>query len=215
MAKNCPLCAFKNSNFFYSDQKTTYLHCPRCDFVFVPKAYHLSTKEEKSRYDLHQNDPSDKDYRKFLSKLTKPLLKRIKPYSQGLDFGCGPGPTLSLMLSECGHKIDLYDKFYQTDTNIFNKKYDFITATEVFEHLSEPGKQIAQLIQMLNANGVLAMMTKIRNETSDFASWYYKNDPTHIGFFSKNTFDYLAKKYQANLSFFGEDVIILSLGDAE
>jgi len=30
---------------------------------------------------------------------------KIAPISLGLDFGSGPGPTLSLMLEEQGHRV--------------------------------------------------------------------------------------------------------------
>jgi hypothetical protein len=70
----------------------------------VPKIYQLSEDEEKSRYDTHNNDPKDVRYRQFLSQLSEPLLKKISDNSFGLDFGAGPGPTLSLMLEDYGHK---------------------------------------------------------------------------------------------------------------
>ena len=44
------------------------------------------------------NDPSDPDYRKFLSRLSNALLPHLKIRSQGLDFGAGPGPALALSL---------------------------------------------------------------------------------------------------------------------
>jgi hypothetical protein len=203
----CPLCKTTNSSKFYKEKFREYLRCLSCDFVFVPKMYHLSDTEEKSRYDTHNNDPNDHRYRHFLSQLLVPLLERIQQKSNGLDFGSGPGPTLSLMLEECGHSVDLYDKFYANDISVFEKKYDFITATEVVEHLSEPMAEISRLIEMLNNQGHLAVMTQILTPQIDFSSWYYKNDPSHIGFFTKKSLSFLASYLNIEVYFISERVV--------
>ena len=203
----CPLCKTTNSSKFYKEKFREYLRCLSCDFIFVPKMYHLSDAEEKSRYDTHNNDPNDHRYRHFLSQLLVPLLERISQKSNGLDFGSGPGPTLSLMLEECGHSVDLYDKFYANDISLFEKKYDFITATEVVEHLSEPMFEISRLIEMLNNQGHLAVMTQILTPQIDFSSWYYKNDPSHIGFFTKKSLSFLASYLNIEVYFISERVV--------
>ena len=97
----CPLCKSENNSLLYKDHLRDYLQCANCDLVFVPTEYHLSLAEEKERYDTHNNNPKDSRYRQFLSQLTTPLNLLIPNRSFGLDFGCGPGPTLSLMLEIC------------------------------------------------------------------------------------------------------------------
>ena len=203
----CPLCKSISSSKFYKEKSREYLRCLNCDFVFVPSVYHLSESEEKSRYDTHNNDPHDHRYRHFLSQLLVPLLERIPQKSNGLDFGSGPGPTLSLMLEECGHNMDLFDKFYANNISVFEKKYDFITATEVVEHLSEPLTEISRLIEMLNNQGHLAVMTHILTPQIDFNSWYYKNDPSHIGFFTKKSLNFLANYLNIEVYFVSERVV--------
>ena len=173
----------------------------------MPKVYHLSETEEKLRYDTHNNDPYDDRYRAFLSQLLKPLLERIPEKSSGLDFGSGPGPTLSLMLEEYGHTMELYDKFYADNDSVFDKKYDFITATEVLEHLSEPMEEVSRLSSILNNQGYLAVMTQILTSQIDFSSWYYKNDPSHIGFFTKKSLNFLASYLNIEVSFVSERVV--------
>ena len=199
----CPLCQSNKTKNFYKESTREYSLCPNCDFVFVPKIYHLSESEEKARYDSHNNDPEDVRYRQFLSQLLDPLLERISNNSSGLDFGSGPGPTLSLMLEECGHKVDLYDKFYARNDSVFEKNYDFITATEVLEHLRDPMVELNRLVGLLKNNAYLAVMTELLTPQIDFSNWYYKNDPSHIGFFSKKTLNYLA-------NYFGIEVFYIS-----
>ena len=203
----CPLCQSDRTNNYHRETSREYLICLICDYVFVPKIYHLSEDQEKLRYDSHNNDPKDIRYRRFLLRLSEPLLKKIRDNSSGLDFGSGPGPTLSLMLEEHSHQVALFDKFYANDKSVFNNKYDFITATEVVEHLSEPMTELKRLIKCLNDDGYLAIMTQILNPKIDFSNWYYKNDPSHIGFFSKKTLSYLAGYFEMEIEFISERVI--------
>jgi hypothetical protein len=113
------------------------------------------------------------------------------------------------MLEECGHKIDLYDKFYARNDSVFEKKYDFITATEVLEHLSDPMLEINRLVGLLKNNAYLAIMTQLLTPQIDFSNWYYKNDPSHIGFFSKKTLNYLANYLEIEVFYISERVVFL------
>lgn len=204
----CVLCGSDKTQPYYSNENSSYFQCSVCELVFTPKRFHLNNADEKSRYDLHQNNPDDVGYRQFLSTVFDPVEKHLTPNAKGLDFGCGPGPTLSVMFEEQGYKVDLFDKFYANDRSIFNNTYDFITATEVAEHLDNPGDELTKLFNMLSAGGVLAIMTKILDDQIEFKSWYYKNDPTHICFFSQNTMHHLAKTWGARVQFYGSDVIL-------
>jgi hypothetical protein len=144
-----------------------------------------------------------------LSQLLDPLLERISNNSSGLDFGSGPGPTLSIMLEECGHQVNLYDKFYASNDSVFERKYDFITATEVLEHLSDPMFELNRLVGLLKNNAYLAVMTQLLTPQIDFSNWYYKNDPSHISFFSKKTFNYLANNFGIEVFYISERVVFL------
>ena len=205
----CPLCESKDYSQIHKDSLREYLSCSGCEFVFVPKPYHLSETDEKLRYDTHNNDPSDNRYRQFLSQLEEPLLQKIPEKSYGLDFGSGPGPTLSLILEEKGHHVELYDKFYASKDSVFNKRFDFITATEVIEHLRDPMLEFKRLSSCLRVNGYFALMTHLLTEETDFKSWYYKNDPSHIGFFNKQSLIYIAKELNFEVDIYSERVIFL------
>ena len=206
----CPLCLSVENTFFHRDKQREYLRCRQCALVFVPPKSHLSRADEKSYYELHQNSPLDSGYRIFLERLSKPLLEQIKPGSQGLDFGSGPGPTLSLMLEEAGHRVGLYDPFYAPDEAVFTRQYDFIASSEVVEHLQAPGRELTRLWALLKPGGVLAIMTKRVLDEAAFAHWHYKNDPTHIVFFSEQTFHWLGKQWQVDAVFHGADVVLFN-----
>ncbi len=205
---SCPLCGSNKARPYYSNENSSYLQCPNCELVFLSKRFHLNNIDEKSRYDLHQNNENDAGYRQFLSRVFNPVLKHIKSHSKGLDFGCGPGPTLSTMFEDENHSVDLFDKYYANNSQVFNQQYDFITATEVLEHLSDPGFEINRLFSILNSGGVLAVMTQLLTNEVDFSTWYYKNDPTHICFFSEKTLRYLAKEHNARLEIVGDNTAL-------
>jgi 2-polyprenyl-3-methyl-5-hydroxy-6-metoxy-1,4-benzoquinol methylase len=196
-------------NHYFEDKRRAYQQCQQCELVFVKPEQRLEAKEEKAHYDLHENDPNDAGYRRFLSRIADPLTDKISSNSQGLDFGCGPGPTLSIMLEEAGHTMELYDIYYHPETSVLEKTYDFMTATEVIEHLYHPDKVWQQWLNLVKPKGWIGLMTKLVIDVDAFAGWHYKNDPTHVVFFSRQTFQFLAERDKLELEFFGSDVILL------
>ncbi|MCH9814535.1 MAG: class I SAM-dependent methyltransferase [Epsilonproteobacteria bacterium] len=205
----CPLCKATNHSKFSEGENRLYLHCKTCDLVFVPSSYYLCKKDEKAKYDNHQNSPSNEGYRTFLNRLLVPLQKRLDTNAKGLDFGSGPGPTLSVIMQESGYSMDIYDYFYHPDQSVFENYYDFITTTEVIEHLHHPYNEISKLWECLKSDGYLGIMTAFRPDNQSFHSWYYKRDLTHISFFTQKTFQWLATTLDATLEIPQDGVIIL------
>ncbi|WCE29782.1 class I SAM-dependent methyltransferase [Vibrio sp. SCSIO 43137] len=205
----CPLCKHSHIRPYHQDKRRHYLQCSRCELVFVPEDERLAAEAEKAIYDQHENDPNDQGYRRFLSRFASPLLERLEPESTGLDFGCGPGPTLSLMLEEAGHRTELYDLFYYPDNGVLESRYDFVTATEVIEHLYTPDRVWQQWLNLVKPGGWLGIMTKLVKDVEAFSGWHYKNDQTHVCFYSQATFRYLAGRDKLELEFIGNDVILL------
>ena len=204
------MCNSKDLTLFCEDKNRIYLRCLYCKLVFVHKCYWLSPKDEKTVYDLHENNAQDQGYRQFLSRLSVPLLEKLDSKQKGLDFGCGPGPTLSAILEEQGQQVDLYDPIYYNDPSVFYKNYDFICATEVVEHLHDPDREFAALFKMLRTDGWLGIMTKLVTNKQAFSQWHYIRDMTHICFYSQSTFEYLAQRFNAELNFIANDVILLN-----
>lgn len=184
-----------------------FFNCSHCLAIHVPKHFHLPAALEKAEYDKHQNFPHDEGYRRFLSRIYEPLLQRIDAPASGLDFGCGPGPVLAMMLEEAGHRMARYDLFYYPDEQVLQQSYDFITATEVVEHLSAPVEVLDRLWSLLRPGGVLGLMTKRVTDIQAFATWHYKNDPTHITFFHERTLQWLANRWRCECELVGSDVV--------
>ena len=63
-------------------------------------------------------------------------------------------------------------------------------------------------MRLLNSKGVLIVMTKRLISAQRFATWHYKNDITHVSFFSETTFNFLANKYDLLVSYPSADVAV-------
>jgi hypothetical protein len=156
----CPLCGGNDSSVFHRDSARPYLRCARCALVFVRPKERPDAATEKARYDLHQNDPVDTGYRRFLAFLADAVVRNTPLGSEGLDFGCGPGPALAMMLRQAGRPTALYDPFYAPDETVWSRSYDFISSSETFEHLNNPGRELDRLFKALRPGGLLAIMTQ-------------------------------------------------------
>jgi len=196
MENYCPLCKSEQIRSFQKFDNKQYLICDNCDLVFLPRKYHLSHDEEKKRYDLHENNPEDDNYREFLSGMLNAILDYVDKPADGLDYGSGPGPALAQMLEENGYKMDIYDPYYAPNSFIYKKKYDFVTCTEVVEHLARPGEEFQKITGLLKSSGIFGIMTRLRDADINFSNWHYRRDPTHVCFYSDKTFKWIARQYK-------------------
>ena len=83
-------------------------------------------------------------------------------------------------------------------------------STEVVEHFRNPREDLDRLWSCVRPGGLLGVMTKLVIDAPAFSNWHYKNDQTHVGFFSTETFQWLAAKWSAELELIGRDVMIFS-----
>lgn len=199
----CPLCQHV-TEWLATDQRPhvaprEYWHCPQCQLVHVPAQFQLPPAAEKALYDVHENDPNDAGYRQFLAQLITPLSEHLQTGAQGLDYGCGPGPALMHMCHEQGFKCAGFDIYYANKPELLTQSYDFITSTEVFEHLRQPAEVLQLILSCLRPQGLLGIMTKPWTADTDFGRWHYANDPTHICFYHHSTLRFIAQKYALNI----------------
>lgn len=213
--EKCPLCLSKEVGPFHSkvdgnSKKLQYDICMHCKLIYLRAEHHLSDSEEKSRYDLHQNSPDDQGYVKHLNRLVEPLSQRLKEGGKGLDFGCGPGPTISSLLGSKGFDVSNYDLFYFQDDSLLEKQYDFITCTEVIEHFRNPRKEFERLNHLLKEGRVLGIMTNMFTDEINFASWWYHSEPTHICFYQHQTLEWIADWQGWSVDFPAKDIAIFT-----
>lgn len=188
-----------------------YYRCTSCGFVWLDNQFMLNVIEEKKKYNQHNNSLENKGYVQMFEDF---IEMAIVPYKQNihsiLDFGSGPVPVLSQLLERRGFKVDIYDLYYAPTKIYENKTYDLISSTEVFEHLSKPLEILSLLAKHLNQHGYLALMTKFPpKDDAEFLAWWYRRDPTHISFFTTQSFEVMGKKIGLKvLKTINENVVI-------
>lgn len=197
MSEQCPLCGGESRAFHRSDRD--FLRCGTCALTFASAASHLSPEAERARYQTHRNSPADAGYRTFLDKLLAPLAERLTAGANGLDYGSGPGPTVSVMMRERGFAMRDYDPFFSPDEEPLRETYAFVTCTEVVEHLRRPAEVFARLETLLEPGGMLGVLTGVLEDDAAFPSWWYHRDPTHIAFYRADTLSWIAKRFDWTL----------------
>lgn len=209
---NCPLCTSSGARHFADHPfhgNRRFDRCPVCQLIFASPSFHLSKKAEKERYDHHQNDPADGRYQNFLRQLVDPLQAYLKKPADGLDFGCGPGPAIGLMMASGGHRVVEYDPFYAPDTAVLGQVYDFVTCTEVVEHFYYPRIEFERLNRLLlKPGGYIGLMTQLVQPDTEFKEWWYANDETHVSFYSLETFQWICGWLNWKLLYHTDRVIV-------
>lgn len=192
---DCPLCGASATGPVHLAHGRRFHDCPGCRLVFADRTELLPPAEERARYETHENDPADPGYRAFLDRLAGPLTERLAPGAHGLDFGSGPGPTLSRMLTERGYPTADWDPFFSPDPAPLERTWDFVTCTEVVEHLHHPAETFELLSHLVRPGGWLAVMTTVLTDDLDFGEWWYARDPTHVAFYRPETLEWIAERY--------------------
>lgn len=189
---DCPVCEGRDTRFFVHVDGRDYWRCQSCLATYLDPRQRPTAAEELAQYRLHRNDPRDPGYRGFLNRLAEPLLRRLPAAQRGLDYGAGPGPALAAMLQEAGHDVTVYDPFFAPHRAALERRYEFITCTEVAEHFHDPAAEFRLLDRLLEPGGWLGLMTGLLDDDTDFAAWHYRRDPTHVVFYQAATLRALA-----------------------
>ncbi|MFP4023776.1 MAG: class I SAM-dependent methyltransferase [Thiohalospira sp.] len=210
---SCPLCLNKERfEKIKGVDKNDYQYCPSCKLIFSLPDNFLTTDEEKERYLHHNNGIQYSGYVHFLNQAVEPALGYLKPGMECLDFGCGPVPTLSILIKRNGFGCDDYDPLFFPE--LPDKKYDVVFATECFEHFYHPAKEIKTITSILKKEGFLIMMTQLWKGLERFHLWHYTNDDTHVVFYHKDTIRYIAEKFEMEIKqIIDNRVIILQKTD--
>ncbi|MCU0521009.1 MAG: class I SAM-dependent methyltransferase [Anaerolineae bacterium] len=190
----CPLCGSSGTATRIEGPGSTAFHlCDRCSLIYRAPDSLPDAAAERARYLLHENGPQHAGYVAFLRQAIAPALPFLRPGLRGLDYGCGPAPTLSGMLREMSLDCADYDPFFLPD--LPQGPFDFIFATEVVEHLHHPGAELTRIVNMLRPGGILTIMTELWTDVEAIATWSYASDPTHVCFYHARTIDFVCRAY--------------------
>jgi len=203
--KKCKIC--QSNTTYITDTKTLkiYHKCFTCEYIFLDEKYYIGENSEKKHYDKHHNNLESLGYVQMFDDLIDEFVEPyIKTISNALDFGCGEGEVLPILLERRNISCDRYDLFYFPKKVYEDKKYDLIISTEVFEHLINPIEILKKLLLHINKDGYLILMSAFHpSDDEKFLKWWYIRDITHIGFFNISTFEYIAN--ELNLKILGHN----------
>lgn len=176
---SCPLCATNNCNEIYRERKALgIVQCLSCGLLYVnprlkePEKIYWGDADkyfEEARLIFEGKVKHHRDSN-YISDLK--LIYRYKPYGNLLDIGTNVGFFLrnaknsrwtlygvepSSSLSEMARKyfdLDVKTAFLE-EASFQNNFFDVVTMTDVFEHISEPGKLLSEIYRILKPDGIL------------------------------------------------------------
>ena len=202
----CRLC-HNQAKLVFEDVRPFYA-CNICGLIFSD--CFLSVEAVEKHYKDQHTNPFDwkKEAEVFVEWLNNvgfsvPLLS-----ISILDYGSGSG-LLAEALKKIGFKVDCYEPMLHGEFNreSYSEAYDVIILNEVVEHLEDINKTLDIVYKVLADNGVVFIKTLLTDRLINdplnfqdlFKGWWYKDDPTHISFFSFLTIDYICKDRGRNL----------------
>jgi SAM-dependent methyltransferase len=207
----CPLCAASDAVARLDVSDRRYFRCAECDLVFVHPDDRPGAQEEAARYLAHQNSRDDAGYVRFLRRLADPVCARMPAGSRGLDVGCGPVPLLGELLTDASRPTVSYDPQFWPATDALGDRYDFVTCSEVVEHAHDPARLFAQLVGLLRPGGMLAVMTSLLVDGTDFKTWWYRRDITHVCFYSEVTMRWIGRRWSLDVELAAPNVVLFVL----
>lgn len=206
----CKVCESSDLELIGSEDK--YYYCGQCEAIFSEPDDIVDPAEEKERYEGHDNNHQNQGYvrmfKDFIAEVIEPHID-LEEVNDVLEFGCGPGPVLADLLEDRNLNVDLYDPYFFPKKVFEDQKYDLITSTEVFEHFSDPVKELKLLTSHLKEGSYLAVMTSFHPGPDDFEDWWYKWDPTHIVFYNQKTFSEIASAFDLEIIYTDQEKYIL------
>jgi len=76
------------------------------------------------------------------------------------------------------------------------------------EHFSRPCEEWRLFLKLVRKGGWIGIMTERVEAEVVFPAWHYKMDPTHVSFYSRNTFQWLAERDGLAVDFIGTSVAL-------
>jgi pseudouridine kinase len=207
---NCPLCDGPPRRNL-STKKRSFFVCDSCGFIWADPKTHLDQEAERTRYRLHENSRDNDGYVNFITAILDRGLQRwetlhhideptggtaaCKPLV--LDWGAGPEPLATELLRDRGYEVQSYDPLFGPPLPPLDRLFDIILCIEVAEHFKRPPEDFITMARYLKPGGLLLIHThtlqkdlfaaKENTLREFFSPWWYKEDPTHVSFYSERS----------------------------
>jgi hypothetical protein len=178
-----------------------YFRCERCGFIQTESPYWL---EEAYSSAIAMQDVGIMQRNLANCEVASAVLNLLFPkMSRAVDFGAGHGVFVRLMR-------DKGFNFYWSDLHAANdyargfeskegSTYDFLTAFEVLEHLTDPVADLSKLMSM--SENVFVSTCIVPHPAPELSDWWYYVPTTgqHIAFYTPESLRILAVRFGRNL----------------
>lgn len=189
-----------------------YFACPNCKFIQTEEPYWL---EEAYQNSINDFDTGIMQRNMNLSRKTALFIYFfLDKKSRFLDFAGGYGVFTRLM-RDIGFDYYWYDLYSE---NLLAKKFEYtagkvelITAFEAFEHFVEPMAEIEKMLEISDSILISTLIYDGSNIPIPGEWWYYGLEHgQHVSFYTRETFEYIARQYKLNYYCIAQDLHLLT-----
>lgn len=214
----CSICTHSSGSFATAQvlrkYQVHYFRCPECGFIQTEHPYWL---EEAYSAPITASDVGMVARNITLARVSQVILTGMFD-SNGrlLDYGGGYGLFVRLM-RDAGFDAYWYDKFC---SNILARgfaasindghEYELVTAFELFEHLSEPRRELERMLD-LSRNVLFTTELLPDNCPSPEHWWYYGlQHGQHVSLYTRSSLLKLGQQFNLNLYTNGRNIHLLT-----
>lgn len=170
-----------------------YFRCGQCDLIQTEAPYWLAQAYSRA---IAAQDVGAMSRVLSSVGLCSAVARSLGAQS-GLDFGGGSG-ALTRLLRDRGYAFEWLDAhcenvYAQGFMGDLSRRYDLVTAFEVWEHFSEPGQELEALFSA--GHGAILVGTLLHWGHQE--GWWYYSPETgqHIAFYSTRTLEFIASRF--------------------
>jgi SAM-dependent methyltransferase len=192
----------------------SYVLCDQCRFCFAPEfatwsLEQFETKIYNAEYVVVDPDYLDTRPRANANSLLATFGDRGNELRH-LDYGGGRG-LLSDLLREKGWQSESYDPFVDRSVSLQDLgRFDLVTAYEVFEHVPDVRRLVADLGSLLHPDGVVLFSTLLSDGNlyagHPLSWWYAAPRNGHISLFSSRSLAALGAIEGFSVGSFSQDL---------
>lgn len=201
----CKICGSSSAHFGSAEvlrkYKVQYFRCERCGFIQTEAPYWVGESYSSA---IARQDVGVMQRNLVNAELTSAVLKLMfSDVKSALDFGAGHGVFVRMMRDK-GFKFSWFDLYA---TNAYARgfesneggTFDFLTAFEVLEHLTDP---VLDLQKMMNLSDNVFVSTCLVPEPPPHPDkwWYYAPlSGQHVSFYTERSLRQLAARFGRHL----------------
>jgi len=208
---NCKICFNKTNKIFtckiLRKYDVSYYRCDNCLFIQTEEPYWLNEAYRLGA--IGALDVGIMSRNLMLVNRTEKILSTLFLNLKGLtgvDYGGGHGIFVRMM-RDLGFNFyrqdmyaeNLYARYFDVKDLPIDKKFNILTAFEVFEHLPNPLEEIKRMFDYAD---ILLLSTELQpsDEIPILAKWWYlvPEGGQHISFFNEITFQEIANIFKVN-----------------